>query len=101
MSLPSTASKKKRFDRMETDDEEAADREPPAESQMKKRKTNEEYIQNTNSMIGVCQRRIGWYESRILQDPELEQVYRRVINKEKASIQRLQRDAMTLHFEML
>ena len=102
MSLPFTASKKKRSDRMETDnDEEAAGREPQAESQMKKRKTNEEYIRKTNSIINQYQRRIDWYESRIQEDPELEQVYRRVINREKASVQRLQDDAMTLHFEML
>ena len=100
MSLPSTANKKKRSDRMGTDDEEAADREPP-ESRMKKRKTNEEYTRLTNSLIYQYQRRIDWYESKILPDPGLEQIYRRVINKEGASIQRLQRDARTLHFEML
>ena len=104
MSLRFTASKTKRADRLETEEEEEVDgRELPAERQLrKKRKMDvDEYIRNTTSLIDQHQALIDWYESTIPQDPEQAQAYRRVIDRNKAIVQQLQQNIMTLQFERL
>ena len=85
----------------EDDREEEHDHHSAEPSQNKRRKKNEDHIQMIDSIIWQYQQRINSYEIRIKQDPQMEQIFRSIINEEKVRIQRLENDAMALHFEML